>query len=218
MPLTEEEKKAEEERKKVMTETLTTLSTAVGAMTEGMKGLGERIGNIEEGIKPVEKETEKTYDNLEALSRKDFLDVIVDKVGGVIKDGIDPIDEKVKTMSDDRRNSATFQQIEKAKGKYKDFEDWKPELVAKIQSTKGAVSIDEAYVLVRAENSDKRKELDEKYKGDEDVKKDEGPKFGGLTPTSGKTIPSEELEGTDAAELAWDKVMGAGVTDVHTAG
>jgi hypothetical protein len=218
--MSDEEKKEEKEKEfkmpKALEDTLTTLAAGMKTTMDGINALSQRMDKSEEKEKePEEKKIE--YSDLERLGRAEFLDVIVDKMRGIVKEEVGPVGDRVAGVEKSQSTKDVQQQLKEVTEKHKDFWDWKAEIGEKIK-TNNLLTAEEAYNLVRIDSPDKAKEMDEKYKADDD-KKEVEPKrkdlpFGGLTPTSGKTAESEGMDGADAAEAAWDKVF-SGASEVH---
>ena len=205
------------------------LNTTLTGLADGMKTLGDAVGSMMQQIKTMndrisEQKDAKSappkdeYTDLERLGRNEFMNVILDKVGALFDSKLEPLSEQVGTIKKTQSTMTVDQQIKEMVEKHDDFWDWKQEIGAKVKANP-YLTAEEAYNLVRIENPKKAKELDEKYKPEEEPEEDptpEGkPRFGGLTPTSGaKTEGTEDMDADDAADAAWDKVFG-GANDIH---
>lgn len=214
MPLSEEEQKKldDEERKansemmKNIQESMTGLATSIQGMTKGFDSLDQRLKEIEDLDEDDDKN--KKFDSLESMSRKDFLAFTVDQIVEKISPEIKKTHDRVDEMDNETRTSNVQSQIKHMEDNHPDFWDWKQEMgeVAKRNPTLNA---QEVHQLARANDPKKADELDEKYKSEEDKDKDKLVGFGGLTPTSGETKSSENMDKDDAAEAAWAKVFGS---------
>jgi len=226
MPLTEEEakkleeeqkKKEEEQEKRVQEtqETLRELTKSVAALVDGMSGLTKRVDEITEtrsASRPSEDEFAQ-FGDLEVLSRKDFMDVILKKMEKVLEDKLDGVTKEVSTVKAERESDLVRNQIKQAEKDHPDFWEWREEMKELVQRNP-SLTAEDAYILARASNAKKAKEIDAKYtkedkrEGEEKEKKGT-PSFGGLTPTSGSTTDNDNLTKEDAAETAWRRVFGS---------
>ena len=210
----EKEIKEEKDRQNQLSETLSKLSTGIEALATGFGALGDKI----DGMKPGEKKDDKKkedFSDIESLNRKDFLGVILKEVGGLLEDKISPLTDKIGGVEKSASQKGIAEQVKQSQDGHKDFWDWKEEMGAEVKKNP-YLTPEDAYVLARTGNSKKAKEMDEKYEdkknagaGGEDKERLEkvGP-FGGLTPTSGKTVPSENMSTADAAESSWNEIFG----------
>lgn len=216
-------KKKDEEMEKrfgAIEASLKGVTDSLGKLAEGMTGISETVktlGTRDDDDDKKKKGKKKSPDNLELMSRMEFTQVLMDMFTDVVDEKLKPLSESISGVSQNVENKGAKALYDRLKRDYKDFDDWKDEIVTKMKASPG-MNPDDAYKLVRLENPKKTKEMDEKYKSEEQKQKEEAEKkaaenkgkMGGLTPTSSKTVQSEKMGGDDAAELAWEKVMGAG--------
>jgi len=179
------------------------------------------LTGIKETLTPEKKVDEFTLEDsdLEALPRKDFMALMFKNMGDMLDDKLKPVTEKIDLSDASAVKNSIRQQVEKFQDSHKDFTDWKPELAAKIKANPG-MSIDDAYVLVRSGDPDKAKELDIKF-ADGDIngpgkKKGEGKEFGSMRSSTGdRSEQRHDMDADEAADAAWDEVMGEGTDTVE---
>lgn len=160
------------------------------------------------------------YVNLENLSRQDFLDLILDKIGTNLDEKIKAVDSKITDLGKSFSNKNITDEVAALAGKHPDFYDWGEEIKEIAQEHKG-ISIRRAYTLAKAENPEKVKELEEKYKSDEQKTKekeeaenkdksgqDSLQAFSLFPSRVGKTEQKKDMSKDEAAELAWQEVFG----------
>lgn len=194
---------------------LANLPKAMEQIGQGMKGLGDQMKVLSDlAVASVDDKKKTTKTNvtseaLEDMNNAQLVDHIVERMTSellpVISEKIDGLDQKT-TRSDLKG------QVEKMQGDHEDFWQWQQEMTA-IAKVHPDLPINRLYELARAENPDKVVEIDKKAEETKKAaEKEEGskePPFGGLTPTSGVTIPDGEAAKTikEAAESAWDTAM-----------
>lgn len=191
-------------------------------VTEALKGLQNIPGALEAfnakldaAIQPPEKKEEKRADpaelrDIETLDRKDFLNIILGKTKELMEEIVNPVTDRLEMLTGEMTDRAAAQQVKEAEVKFPDFWEWKAEM-AEAAKYNPYLTADQAYTLARAGNPQKAMELDKKHKGEEKKEpKEEKPVFGGLLPTSGKVQTDGEVvkDPTDAANRAWERVMG----------
>ena len=163
----------------------------------------------EEEVKPLNE------DELEKMSRADFArhmgDNIAKSVMSQVTKAMKPLTERMAENEDAGERERLKTQIKEAREKYKDFDEFRKEIVASVEEYPN-LSIEDHYKLVKADNPEKVKEIEEKIaKEKEEEEKKAGtnkPAFGGLTPTSGEKAEETQHKTTkDAAEAAWEDTM-----------
>ena len=148
--------------------------------------------------------------DLEKLSRKDFMGVIVQALTKHLDEKLKPIAEgaeqtSVRLQRDDMRRQ--LKEIEDNPDMYPDFDEFADE-VQEVLKEKGNLSLDEAFALARHRNPDKTKELtDKRIKKETEEADAKKPDFLGFTPTSGKSSPNKKMTEAQASEDAWDKTI-----------
>lgn len=151
-------------------------------------------------------------EDIERLSRTEFANKIIERVAKAVDKQMKQVSEEVDGVRKDAGSTALEAEIEKLEGKHKDFWDWQPEIKALAKENPGT-SIKRLYTMAKGENPNKLAELDKKYKSDEDDKggdksKGKGKGFGGLTPTSSETEPTNKMDKKSAADKAFEETMG----------
>ncbi|MAH50910.1 hypothetical protein CMI37_34155 [Candidatus Pacearchaeota archaeon] len=216
MPKEKEKSENEKQPKglEALAEMLTGISTSVNALTQRMDGL-ERTQQPAQ--KPADKEIvkreEKTEEELDDMSRSEFMQHLVGEIGETV---IKPLAARIDQSAQDTKVDKTASAIEKARAEHKDFGEFEKEIIAVAQEVPG-ISVERAYQTARQENPEKAVEMDEKYKSDEDKTaeadkealakaNEEGMPFGGLTPTSGVVSKDVAYEDDrEAFDAAWDE-------------
>jgi hypothetical protein len=150
--------------------------------------------------------------NLEELSRDQFADNILERVGKLI----DPVRNAVASDKDSRTRESLTHQVHTANNAHEDFNKWHPEIM-EMTKMHPTMDVETAYQNVRLQNPDKASGIDTDLKkvADEAAANDEKEEksnvvrpveFGGLLPTSG--VVSEKKDGgmtsEEAGEAAWD--------------
>jgi len=174
------------------------------------------------GQQPSEKD-------LEGMSRPQFGKHIVDSVtkgmNKQLEKMIKVLEAKIGKVEETTDRTAVQAAIEKVMEKHPDFYEWTNEIKAVAQDSPG-ITPKRAYTLARMENPEKAKKMDEKYKDDSGKGEgsNKGPgeqggkkrtKFGGLTPTSGVVLPNQKMKPREAADKAFDDLLGAGGEDTN---
>lgn len=221
------------------------LTKAFGDMTKMLNGLPGQIGaSVTGGIQSLARQerdaqTKKAKDaedddddetpmpsgnDLEKLTRTEFANHMMGQLGKVLDKKLKPFQDSLSTNIEAGQREKVGTKFEAARKAHPDFDKWKDEMGELVQS-RGYLDPEELYILVRANNPDKTKELDQeatkheeavKQKKQEDDKEAKGrdaekPKFLGLLPTSGgKPADGEPQHKTakEAAAAAYDEVMG----------
>jgi len=174
-------------------------------LQRGFETLAERLkefipagkGEPEEGSDEPE-----IPDDLESLSRKDFLNVIasvIDKKLGTVKQSLQETEFETKKM----QLAAELQQAVKD---YPDFKEWREELAQFVRKNPG-YNIRDAYILVRHQNPEKAKKLDEKYYRKEEPRK-KNPLYTPMKPSAGSKGTKRSLTLDEAAEEAFNEIFG----------
>lgn len=205
------------------------LVEGMGALAKGMEGLqasqaatAERLAELDAAGKQKQNLDEgdgddgddflgNSSEDIERLSRTEFANKIIDRVVKAVDKQMKTVAEQVDGVRKDAGNTALELEIEKMEDKHKDFWEWQPEIKALAKENPGT-SIKRLYTMARGENPEKLADLDKKYKSDEnDGKGGDAPKkgkFGGLTPTSSVTEPTDKMDKKSAADKAFDDTMG----------
>lgn len=214
------EKKEEKDDGKVMNQ----LAEALQTLATDLSGVKQTITELKEA-KPLpkndddEEEEEEVDDaDLESMSRKDFLKVVVKAVESKLGKEIQSVKTSAQKTSEEVERDRIRTQVAEVAEKNPDFWDWAEEVKSIANETPG-ISVKRAYALAKQENPEKAKQLAEKYKakdgdkhgsGDADKSGSKPRKLGGLLPTSGSEAPSQKMDKRTAAEKAWDSVVPSG--------
>jgi hypothetical protein len=195
-------------------------STENQNLVAGLSVLNEKL----DGLKPEDdddsKKKKKSVDSrsLETMSRGEFLEVIFDKFEDMLDGKVKPLSDQITDVDDKTSKKELATQIKSAVKAHPDFWEWKDEMGA-IANANPTLSVEDVYTLARTKDPERATELDEKFekeKGDKDKDEGEEREFNpdapfALTPTSGvKVEGSENMTSDQAAEAAWDKVVGTG--------
>ncbi len=206
----------------------------LGQLTEAMKGLPENIQKaVKDAIHEVSGEQnaaraaaakaaadaeddDNTDDNdfdVERVSRTELVNHIDKRFARSLSKALKPIIDRLETTSTDAETDRVKREFGKAKEDFPDFMEWKDEL-RELVTAHPDLSAKRLYLLSRAENPKKAKEIDEKS-GEGKKKEDETDiserkrAFGGLTPTSGTSLQKDgKKQPVEAAASAWDEVFG----------
>jgi hypothetical protein len=200
-----------------LAKTVTNLASTLEKTVKGLETFGGSLSKIQssiDGLKPRDPPKTRAPDkdtDLELLSRKEFLDLIMEKINISLDEKLKPVATRVEDVDSKALEKDLKEQVEKARAAHKDFNDWATEIGAQFQRNPN-LSVEEAYTLARSSNANKSKELDEKYKSTSGEGRKEGgeskkPPFLGFTPTSGKSERNKKMTSKDAASAAWDEVM-----------
>ena len=218
-----EEKEAAEKAAKELSTTMKSLADGQKVIADGLKAMQtsmkDSITGLAEVLKPKEpdlKDANASLEDtdLETMSRKDLFGAISESIVGRIKTELfEPLAAEIqrgKVESATDRTKREIKEVRTAKGN-EDFNDWGDELRAKITATP-SLSIKEALTLVRTENPEKLKELDEKYKearAEADPPMDgKNTKFGGFHSDANDRSERPVYDDTKTAtEAAWEETM-----------
>lgn len=180
-----------------------------------MSVLNEKLDSLSDKDDDPPKKRDPDSRSLETMNRAEFMQAIFDKIEAMLDGKIEPLSKDIKNADEKASKKEIARQIKKAQEAHPDFWEWKEEMGA-IANANPSLSVEDVYTLARTKNPDKVVEMDKKFKkGDE--KKDEEEEERkpnpdapfALTPTSGVTIEgSEDMTKDDAAEAAWNKVVG----------
>lgn len=208
-------------------------------LTEVLKGLPEGVQDaVKTAIKEASgeqraaqaaaaaasEEEDDDTDNLddidvEKLSRTEFSTHLDKRFLKTLTKALKPIQDRLETTSTDAEVDRVRREFSKAKEDFSDFMEWKGEM-REIITAHPELSAEDIYLLARAKNPEKVKEIDSKGKDEEGEESREAKilkakAFGGLKPTSGKSLEKDgKKQPKEAAESAWDEVMGSVSTEI----
>lgn len=185
---------------------------------ENLQTMSESIKSLVEKEPDEKKAKAKSDVNLETLDRTGFMQTILGEVKGMLEDVVKPVKEKVKDVDDRGIRQELDRQVKIAVEDHPDFWEWKDEM-GNIAKRSPGLTVEECYQLARSQDKKKATEMDERFKSEEKKREEEKaaeekakekePAYGGLTPTSGKTVEVDDMTMEDAAEKAFDDVFGA---------
>jgi len=232
MPMTPEQMEAMLEK---LAESQQALSTGLQQMTQATQrgqelltqGLSTLTQKINEGLErgeggvPSHAPPNLKNEDLETMSRKELVDMILNGVTNVVDGKLGQITKDLGGQIADTRNETNRERIQRevdaARGKYKDFNEWRDEMQMQVKKNP-MLSAEEAYILAKSGDSKKAKELDEKYaklEAEEKAKSGEGSGardkggFGGMRPGTGeRSNKRSDMKPDEAAEAAWDEIFG----------
>lgn len=203
--------------------TMLGLGQAIQAQQKSLEALGNRMESLEQ--RPAQPPTPTPAEpkefkinlgeekDLETLSRMDFAGKMLEQINGLMEHNLkkisDTLEGKLSAVSDTIGRSSLEGEIKEMIGSKKDFMDWKEELKALRQELPNA-SLQRLYALVRSENPDKAKELDEKYADKPAAGEDgkaQGKAFGGFFPTNSHQEENTKMTQDEAVQKAWDDVF-----------
>ena len=151
--------------------------------------------------------------DVERVSRTELVSHLEKRVARSINKALKPIIDRLETTSTDAETDRVRREFAKAKEDFPDFMEWKEEM-RDIITAHPELSAEDIYLLARAKDPKKVKEIDDKSgegKKGEDEKELSKRKqaFGGLTPTSGTSLEKDgKKQPKEAATAAWDEIMG----------
>lgn len=202
-----------------------------GQLTEALKSLPQGVQDaVKTAIREVSGEQAAAHaaakaaadddaedgDNdidLERLSRSELVNFINKGLSKTLSKVLKPIQDRLESTSTDAEVDRVRREFAKANEDFPDFMEWKEEMRG-IISLHPELSAEDVYLLARAKNPDKVKEVNEKLqegKGEKDEKalSERKRAFGGLTPTSGISLEKDgKKQPKEAAGAAWDEVFG----------
>lgn len=243
MPLTEEQiEEMLANQQKMLEATATNMQTLqqdlAGALREMQKGtvqgvqeailglresLGSRSDDEDDGgsVKPPNTITDA---DLEAMPRKQFMDFMMGNFKEVLTGELKGFRDDLAATRTETTRDRVARQIEEMRGKHDDFNDWMDEMKERLRKNP-ALSPKELYTLVRADDPEKAKKLDEKYEqarkdaagdggdGNNSTKGDGTEKkgFGGMRPGAGQGSGQSrsDMDKDEAFDAAWEASFGS---------
>lgn len=210
--------KAIQEGQTKMTEALAGMNTA---NTRSFAALAASLKPSEESPKNPEPVT-PTDEEFEGMSNKDLFDKIVGRVEEVVSTHLEGA---MKGVGERVQRTEVSAQIDKARQKFEDFEEWRGEMKAEYDRLGGKVdNIEDLYHLAKARNPEKVSQLAKAAEEAEQAKKVEEAEaedekvidmkslFGGM-PSSGNQEAGEDSSSSsgktkDVAASVVDKAFG----------
>lgn len=205
-----------------LTESLNNFQKDVGnalkaQQQESSRALQDLVGKISKPADDDKSRQPPSYEesDLETMPRKEFMSVIIAEISDSLKPQFETLNEKITSGKEETAKDRIQREYnDLMSGDAPDIDEWRDEL--RIEAKKNPLlSVRDAYLLARASNADKAKELDEKItKGlEEDAAKKRGSDqeggFGGMRPGSGeKSEQRSDMNNKDSSEKAWDDIFG----------
>lgn len=208
---------------------LATIGQTVGLLAKAMQDMDTRVSSLSKAKDADADDSDNDDDSekggdpgdlfggvdLEQLDRKQLAALILSHTEKTVKTALEKqaksLEGRVNDLSgklDSTHASSIIKEIS-SKPENADFWEWSNEIKTILKETPG-LSIERAYKLAKSENPKKVAELTKKYFPEKPK-----PVFG-LTPTSSKQSGTGKMTPKEAAEKAFDEVMGSmsGDTDV----
>ena len=205
----------------------------LGQLTEALKGLPEgvqkavkdaiheasgeqnaaRIAAAKAAADDKDDDPDDDDFDIERVSRTELVNHLDKRFARSLDKALKPVIDRLEATSTDAETDRVKREFTKAKEDFPDFMEWKEEM-RDIITTHPELSAENIYLLARAKNPKKAKEVDDKSgKGKKEEDKKELSKrkqvFGGLTPTSGTSLEKDgKKQPKEAASSAWDEVFG----------
>jgi len=189
------------------------LASNMKTMQDNMSAMMQKQAEPPPVIDPPKPKPDPLSADLESLGRKEFADVIVSAVVGRIKeDMVSPMESRVDNLHKTVETGGLKAEMKAVQEAHPDFWDWKDEMGARVAQTPN-ISVEDAYILARASDSEKALEMDEKYKskddgqGGDDTGSNKPGSFGGMRPGAVQSDPATDMKPDQAAEKAWEETM-----------
>lgn len=176
------------------------LNTIATARQQDTSQQNEEVGDTPD---PTDNEID-----LESLSRRELVDLISKSTLSAIEKRIlAPLTKEIDDLKTNMTTKEFGGEIQSLAGQNKDFWDFKEEMKT-VSTQHPSMRPKEVYLLAKALNPDKAKELDRKYNPPQDKDNVRRPKFGGLAPSgSGRASDkSKAMPVAEALEDAWNQV------------
>lgn len=171
-----------------------------------LTALLETFQGTKEEKKAVVKDIFEGVD-LESMTDADKLKLAISRTEEIVEarvaEALKANDKKISDLSDQFQQKNTKETIEKLAADNSDFFEWAPEIKA-LLGEQPNLTVKQAYVLVKNDNPKKVAEMTKKYaKPVSDTKKGFG-----LLPTSTRGDKGGKMTAQEAAEKAFDEVLG----------
>lgn len=189
------------------------MATAYQELKKDISSLKETISSGEpSGGKGQPGDDEGDDGNVEFLSNTQLLSKMEARTRAILEEIVRPLKEQVEGVSHNISSKNVADQVAAARSKHKDFNDWLHEIKTVAEEMPG-ITAEDAYVVAKARNPEKAKELDQKYNPPKDKDKEGDPLsklFGGFEPNS-KGTGSKDGEGKmdlrNALEQSFDEIL-----------
>ena len=143
---------------------------------------------------------------LEHMSRAELMALQRDETAAMVKRVLqETIKPQIDALQQGIQGVDVAHMVTAMSGKHADFGDWLPEINELAGKVKG-LDPEGLYTLVRAQNPEKIKELDTKYK----VETKAEDNFGGLTPGgTPQRVEKTDMSESEASSTAWNETVGS---------
>lgn len=179
-----------------------------------LSGLLDKIGKGDDDDDSSSRNPTYNDDDLETMSRKEFLGVITSSITKDLKPVFEDVRKEINATRTESAKDRVIREYKELKSEKKDLDQWQEEI--KIQLKKNpSLSIGEAYTLARSGDNEKAKKMDEEFKmgsfaetDSKDGKNKEGG-FGGMRPDAGsRSEQRSDMTKEESSEKAWDDIFG----------
>lgn len=144
--------------------------------------------------------------DLESLSRREFAEFIEGNLIKAVAENLKPVTDKISNVESSVNSRNLAQQVEVAKSKYKDFDNFSQDMLG-LHKQHPTLNVDQLYVMAR--NMFPEKAIKEEPPPPPEAPKK--PQFGGLFPSSAYSRDPEQksnMTPKEAGEAAWAAIFG----------
>ena len=178
------------------------------ALQESMTKIGESLEAL--GKKKSDEKKKTSDDDIDDFSNSQLMSHMLSEFTKIVDGKIDGVTKEVGKHKSEADQASLQKEVTEFMEKHSDFREWGAEIKA-LNEVHPTLNVAQLYKMARDENPDKATEIDEKIEADKkdgDKDKKKTSPFGGLTPTSGKTVETEEkLTKDEAGEKAWSDTV-----------
>lgn len=220
MPKTKEQLE-QEAKDKAASDALTKMQSMIEKMPESIQaGFTKALSDVAAAQAAAAKAATSTNDDdpgddeddvdLEKMSRAELMKYMSSAIIKDVNKALKPVAQRLDEITSTTERSAVAAQVDKARAKYEDFDEWKAE-INQLHKENPGLNVDRLYTLARAENPDKVAELTAKAKEQSEKSGGDKKPFLGLTPTSTNSADDNDDDGRmspqDAATAAFDEAF-----------
>lgn len=179
------------------------------ALQESMTKIGESLEAL--GKKKPDEKKKRSDDDIDEFSNSQLVAHMLSEFTKIMDGKLEGISKTVGKNKSDADQVSLQKEVTEFMKEHTDFKEWGAEIKA-LNSTHPTLTIAQLYKMARDENPDKATEIDEKIEKEKEKAEKGGKKktqpFGGLTPTSGQTVETDEkLSKDEAGEKAWQETV-----------
>ena len=197
----------------LLTKSMNILTAGFQSLQENQAALANTLSELNTKVgTPVEHANTSPKDifadvDLEQLDRKQFAQLMISTTANALKAEMNNllggVDDRISGLAERFESKNAEEQIGKVSGNNPDFWEWSGEIKTLLKENP-TLSVSRAYNLAKTENPEKATKLSKQYNKSET--KDQS--FFGLTPTSTRTRGTGKMTQKEAAEKAFENVMG----------